>query len=210
MVRPAKGQRSPQRPLRWDRSRGLGQSPSPPSPGGWFYWQPGAPHGQPSPPLQVPQQASTARVSVGLGVCCRGVPAAPAERKPPERSGPHLVHVVDHLQHPLAHSLSAPQPLELEDSRPSAAACRPTCTHTTPRPRPRYLCAVRDHEQLHVAGLSGHWPVLRSGDKKPVSHPATARLSSARLRTRSISRPRSWPHSAGGALVGAGGGSGAD
>ena len=195
----AKGQRSPQRPLRWDRSRGLGQSPSPIT---WRMVLPAA-RCPPWPALASSPgalQASTARVSVGLGVCC---PAAPAERKPPGRSGPTLSTWLTTSSTRWRTASLLPNRWNWRTADPQL---RPVGPPAPPPPRPRYLCAVRDHKQLHIAGLSGHWPVLRGGDKKPVSHPATARLSSARLCTLSSSGPRSWPRSAGGALVGAGGG----
>ena len=124
---------------------GWGRVPAPPSP--WRVALPAA-----SPPPRPPQPSGPAGF-VRLGVSCPRVPAAPAG-SPQGGSSAHLVHVVDHLQHPLTHGLSAPKPLELEDGRPSAAAWGP-CPPSTPAPHPKYLCAVRDYKQLHVAGLSG-------------------------------------------------------
>ena len=74
-------------------------------------------------------------VSVRLALSCPGVPAAPAG-SPQSGSSAHLVHVVDHLQHPLTYGLSAPKPLELEDGRPSRAAWG---SAPTPPPHPTPL-----------------------------------------------------------------------
>lgn len=144
--------------------QGWGGVPAPHSPGGWLYLEPGCHHGCPNPPVQ--------RGFCQAGPELPGVPAAPAG-SPQGGSSAHLVHVVDHLQHPLTYGLSAPKPLELEDGRPSAAAWGSAPAH--PPPPPTSLLHPHSASLLHPAPPRP--PPTPASPLRPAPAPGTSLLS---------------------------------